>query len=151
MEGAPLVVFRARSRLCGLPIAATVETTRPLPIEAFAGTPPYVLGLSIIRGHATPVVDAGALLECASERDTRRFLVLRTGARHVALAVEEVVGVRRFAAGSVGELPSLLDPTRTGVVDALGAHDRELLVVLHTARLIPEETWRALDARGAVA
>ncbi len=34
-----------------------LETMRPLPVEPMAGTPPFMLGISVVRGVAMPVAD----------------------------------------------------------------------------------------------
>jgi purine-binding chemotaxis protein CheW len=45
-----LLLFRSGGRLCALRLESVRETTRPLPIEPIAGTPPFVLGISVMRG-----------------------------------------------------------------------------------------------------
>ena len=105
---------------------------RPLPIEAMAAMPGFVLGVSIIRGHATPVVDTATLVGTTA-RDRSRFVTLRVGARCVALLVDSVVDVRALPAG---ELPPLV--AAADAVASLGTLDRELLVVLDAARVIAE-------------
>ncbi|HEV7559125.1 MAG TPA: chemotaxis protein CheW, partial [Kofleriaceae bacterium] len=119
-------------RLCALPIADVEETMRPLPIDAMAAMPAFVLGVSIIRGHATPVVDT-AMLVGTTARDRSRFVTLRVGARRVALLVDAVVDVRVLP---VGDLPPLVATAEA--VASLGVLDRELLVVLDAARVIAE-------------
>jgi len=56
-----LLLFRIGGRLCALRLESVLETMRPLPVEPMAGTPPFVLGISIVRGVAMPVVDPARL------------------------------------------------------------------------------------------
>jgi purine-binding chemotaxis protein CheW len=93
---------------------------------------------------AFPVVDAGRFVANASLPSTR-FVVVRAGERRVALAVEAVIGVRRIPAGSLEGLPPLLASGNSNV-DAVGTLDAKLFLVLGSARLVPEATWRALEA-----
>jgi purine-binding chemotaxis protein CheW len=116
---------------------------RNLPVEPLHDLPHFVLGLSLIRGAPTPVVHLGRLLgDDAAE--TRRFVRLRLRDRSVALAVASVLGVKHVDPASLAPLPSLLGPANAQLVDAVGQLDRELLLVLGTARLVPESVWRAL-------
>jgi purine-binding chemotaxis protein CheW len=127
--------------LCALPLRDVIETLRPLPIEPLAGAPSYVCGLSILRGAPVPVVDLGLLLGVEQLRATR-LVALRVGARTVAAAVSEVLGVRTLAGN--GALPPLLKEAGHGAIQTLGSLDRELLLVLEGARIVPEEVFAQL-------
>jgi purine-binding chemotaxis protein CheW len=122
-----------------------IETMRPLPVEPLRGAPPFVLGISIIRGAPTPVVDAAALIG-ATGSTPRRFVTIRTGTRIGALAVDAVIGVHALA--SLAALPPLLDAARD-VAAAIGTLDAELLVVLDTARLVPDDVFAVLEGAPA--
>jgi purine-binding chemotaxis protein CheW len=142
------LLCRVQSRLCALPLECVLETMRPLPIEPLSGAPQFVRGLAIIRGEPVPVVDTARLLGTEETRPAR-FVAVKAGARRVALAVDSVLGVRSIPAGSLQELPSLLGDAAADIVSAIGILDAELLLVLHSARLVPEEVWARLDADGA--
>jgi purine-binding chemotaxis protein CheW len=101
--------------------------------------------MAMIRGVATPVVDAGALLGSAEAPLPTRFVTLKTAEKQVALAVEKVVGIRGLSAVSLRELPSLLRTAKSELVSEVGMLDRELLLVLQTARIVPESVWRTLQ------
>ena len=122
---------------------------RPLPVQALAGMPAFVLGLSIVRGRAIPVVDAGALLDASGARAFTRFLVLRVGARRIALAIEKILGTRAIPSASISDLPPLLGGAREETVEAVAAVDEELLLLLRAGRIVPEAAWRALDQQGS--
>jgi len=147
-DAAVFLVCSLASRLCALPLGAVLETMRPLPLVPFSGAPDFVLGLAVIRGEAVPVVDAGRL---AGDRPVRagRFVTLRAGGRTAALAVEGVMGLKTMGAASFAAFPPLLAGDDSGVVRAVAARDPGLLVVLDGVRLLPEDTWKQLDAAGA--
>jgi purine-binding chemotaxis protein CheW len=145
------LLFRVNpATLAALPAENVIETMRPLPYERIAGTPDFVLGAAVVRGVPTPIVDVGALLGMSAERDrARRWLALRVGSRIVALAVHDVLGVRRLSRSSMSAAPPpLLSTAARGAVTALSMLDGELLVVLETARLFPVDMWSAIE-RGA--
>lgn len=145
----PLLLCRLPTRLIGLPLEHVLETMRPLPVDVVSGVPPYVIGLSVIRGAAVPVVDPGRLL---GDNGTRpgRFVTVRAGARIVALAVDGVVGVRTIRTESLQGLPPLLRDAGAEAIAAIGTLDAELLLVLRSVRMMPEALPDNSDA-GAVA
>jgi purine-binding chemotaxis protein CheW len=133
-----LLLCRVPPRLIGIPVEHVIETMRPLPIEAVSGAPDYVSGVSVIRGAAVPVVDAGRLF--AGDRcQPERFVTVRAGERTVALAVGQVVGTRNVRPDSLRSLPPLLRSAGRGLIAAIATLDEELLLVLRSSHLLPEE------------
>ena len=100
----------------------------------------------MIRGAAVPVVDVDALLG-GTASDRARFVLVRCGARAAALAVDAVLGVAPVD-GSAPRAIALLQTATAGAVEALGALDRDLLVVLAAARVVPDGAWRAIGGAG---
>lgn len=143
-----LLLCRVQTRLCALPLEHVVETMRPLPFEPVSGTPHFVRGLAIIRGAPIPVVDAAWLLG-TEESQPSRFVTLTAGDRRIALAVSGVVGVQSIPTESLQELPPLLQDTAADVISAIGRLDSELLLVLRSARLVPEDLWATLGVEGS--
>jgi purine-binding chemotaxis protein CheW len=131
------LICRLRTCLCALPLEDIVETLRPLPIELVSGAPGYVLGLSIIRGVPLPVVDVSQLLSGRTSTPVR-LVVVKTGERRVAMAVDNVVGIRQIPADQLRDLPPLLRDAGAAVVSAVGTLDAELFMVLSGSRIIPE-------------
>jgi purine-binding chemotaxis protein CheW len=144
---------------------------RPLPVEPVAGAPSFVLGLAVIRGQPTPVIDAARLLSSGANSvgrpapdpvlpdatapdpvsmPARRFVTLRVGERTVALALDAVLEVRLLPPELLNDTPSLLG-SGTESVSALGALDTQLLLVLEAGRLIPESLLTALAPERASA
>lgn len=145
--GLSVLICRVGSCLCALSIGDVVETMRPLPVELVGESPPFLLGVAVIRGQVTPVVSLAALLGVA-HMVSGRFVTLGIDDRFVALAVDEVLGVRELSAETVGEIPPLLHEADAGMVSAIGTSDSDLLLVLDRSSLVPDPTW-ALIAQGA--
>lgn len=129
-----------------LPLLHVVETMRPLPIEPLADTPPFVLGVALIRGSVTPIIDVAQLIGTAGHAAPARFVTLDIAGRQVALAVERVTGVRTLPRLLLEDPPPLLQHADAGAVAAISALDAELLIVLRSARLVPDSLWSAVDA-----
>ena len=151
MKGGDLaLVFRAGSgTLAALPARHIVETMRPLVCEPLTGAPDLVIGATVLRGRPAPVVDAAVLLGAPASTPARRWIGLDVGGRAVALAVSDVIGLRRLPEASAGPaLPPLLATASRAAVGALSVLDGELLVVLTAARLVPDDVWRSLESAG---
>jgi purine-binding chemotaxis protein CheW len=141
------VVCRVGTRTCAFPLVRVAEVTPALPVRPLAGLPDFVLGLSVVRGSAIPVVDAARLLAEPSSHEPRsRFVVLHVGTRRVALAVAEVVGIRTLAGNEhFAGLPPLLAAAGDDALDAVGTSDSELLFVLGAARLLGDADWAHIE------
>jgi purine-binding chemotaxis protein CheW len=142
-SGASVVLVRAGARICALDVRQVIETMRPLPVAPLPGMPSFVLGAAVIRGGAVPVVDLDAFLGPSAGAAPRRLVLVRCGARAAALAVDEVLGVAALDPSRVTSQPLLAG----GAIEAVGALDRELLVVLEGARVVPPDAWRAISER----
>jgi purine-binding chemotaxis protein CheW len=129
------LVFRVGDTACAIASSHVVETMRPLPVIRLDRMPPFVRGVATIRGVATPVVDVAALLG-RSAHDSQRFVTVRAGARVVALAVGDVVGLARFAASDLRDRPPLLSGVDDGIVRSLAVRDAALYLVLDSARIV---------------
>lgn len=136
-----VLLVRAGAVVCSLPLSFVVEAFRALPVQPIAGAPAFVRGLAVIRGAPLPVVDLAGLLGVPGGGGAR-FVTLRTGERRVALAVDAVLGVRALDAATVAELPPLVRAASREAIEAAGALDGELLLVLRAAHVVPDEVWR---------
>lgn len=140
-----VLLVRCRSVVAALPVASAVETMRPLPAPPVAGQPPCVRGIAVIRGAPAPVLDLAVLLgggPCAATR----FVTIRAGGRLAALAVDEVLGLRRL--GEVDDLPPLLRGANPAMVGLIATLDAQLLAVLDGMRVVPESAWAAAGEGG---
>jgi len=146
----PSLLCRVGDFLCALPLEHVEEAMRPMAVEAIAGVPSFVRGLAVVRGVPIPVVDAGSLFSGVASHATR-FVTVKTGSRRIALAVDAVVGVVEIPPGSLEALPLLFQDSTLDMIAAIGTLDTDLLLVLQSARLIPEELWAVLEAGCAVA
>jgi len=149
--GQAVLLCQVGPLVCALPLAHVLETMRPLPCEPLLGTAAFVDGVAIIRGAPVPVVDLARLVGSSSDEPRGRLVVVKVGARRVALAVERVLGVRALETAQLTELPPLLGGASADVVRALGLLDARLLVVLETSKLLPEVAWSSPEAAGAQA
>jgi purine-binding chemotaxis protein CheW len=144
LEKIPTLLVRAGSRVCALRIGDVTETMRPLPVQGVPGAPAYVKGLAIVRGAPVPVLELAALVGAQDAGTTTRFVAIRAGGRPLVLAVDSVVGVRELDPGALHEVAPVLGGTSLDLVEAVGALDRDLLLILRAARTISDSLWQSL-------
>jgi purine-binding chemotaxis protein CheW len=135
-------ILRAR---CAFPLEEVIEIMRPLPVEPLANAPDWIQGVARIRGAAVPVVRLAALFQADSNDILpTRFVTLRLGQRCIALGVQSVIGVIDLSDCGLESLPPLLKSAQTDVIRTLGTLDADFLVMLNTARLVPDSVWQAM-------
>lgn len=117
---------------------------RPQPVRPLPGQPEYVDGVALIRGQTVPVVQLAVLLGAQSTGKPARFVVVRAGRREVALAVDAVIGVVPLDAGLTQSVPPLLRDAAPEAIAGIGRLDRELLIVLRSSWLLPDEVWNSM-------
>ena len=144
------LICRSGPRTLAVALQHVLETMRPLPRDELPGGPAFVSGVSLIRGALVPVVDAAALFGNSGVAAGRWVMLELAGKRQVALAVEEVVGVRDLAPEALADVPPLLQDAAPGLVAALAVLDDGLLLVLQTALLVPQDVWQLLDTTEAL-
>ena len=143
------LIVRAGTHTCALNLVDIVEIMRPLPVSPLAGGPQAVRGLSVIRGSPVPVVVLATLLNNGEHSLGTRFVTIRAGDRTVALSVDAVLGIREFEPALLSDLPPLLQGARLELLDAVGALDAELFLVLKTGKLVPDSVWALLAGKEA--
>jgi len=119
------LVFGVGDLLCALALRDVVETIRPLPVQPLAGASDILLGVSVIRGLAVPVVDTARLLGARVERACR-FVTTRTE----AYATGPVIGVLPVEPDASRPPPPMLAAAATRLVVAVGVLDSRPLLFL---------------------
>jgi purine-binding chemotaxis protein CheW len=147
--GALALVFRAGSLLCALPLDEVIETLRPLAVRPLAGTPPFVRGVTIMRGVPAPVIDVARLLG-GEQAEVVRFVAVRAERGPVAFATGPVLGIRPADAGSQirpatgpAGTTGLIGGASAALVAGVGTLDAEPLLMLQSMRVVPDEVWTA--------
>jgi purine-binding chemotaxis protein CheW len=140
------LLCRVGLRVYGIELEHVVETMRALAIEPLPGTPPFVLGLALVRGRPIPVVDVARLLGGPTSTPGARFVAIRSGDRGAALAVDSIVGVANLPRETLDSLPPLVGDVTSQAIEAIGTVDQEMLFVLKSTHVVPPSVWALIDA-----
>lgn len=134
-----ILLVRTLKWYCAFPVEAVRETCRPLPFQAVQGVPPFVRGVSVIRGVSTPVLHLGMMLSGEDYRPGQRLVNVLISSRPVAFEVDEVLGVRRLSRTQLATTQPLVRGTLTNRIESLSVLDGELLAWLDAAKLVENE------------
>lgn len=140
--GVTALVFRAGPLYCALPLGEVVETMRPLATRPLAGTPPYVRGLTILRGAPTPVIDMTRLLT-GVDGEIDRYIAVRAGRGPVACATGPVLGVQEIDVEPPEGPAALFTGVSKALIAAVGTVGTEPLLLLRGIAAVPDEVWEA--------
>jgi purine-binding chemotaxis protein CheW len=136
------LVFRAGPLLCALRLDEVVEIMRPLVVRHLAGTGSYVLGVTIMRGVPTPVIDVARLVG-GEPAAVARFVAVRTERGPIAFATGEVLGIRAAAPDAAAQHSALLGGASSRLVAGVGTIGAEPVLLLQSLRVVPDEVWAA--------
>ena len=145
--GVASLVFRAGPLLCALHLDEVIETMRPLQTRSLAGTPAFILGISVLRGVPTPVIDVSRLLG-GGPAEAERYVAVRTERGAVAMATGPILGISTVDAGPAGGHPALLGASNSRLVAGVGTLGTEPLLLLQSMRAVPDDVWEAAAAAG---
>lgn len=136
------LVFRAGPLRCSLPLGEVVETMRPLTIRPLADLPPFVRGVSIMRGVPAPVIDV-ALLLSGQAAQISRFIAVRCALGTLAFATGDVSGIWAVGPDADSHPARLLTGASAALVDAVATFDAEPLLMLSGGGLVDPKIWAA--------
>jgi purine-binding chemotaxis protein CheW len=140
--GVAALVFRAGPFYCALSLGEVIETMRPLATRPLVGTPPYVRGLTILRGAPAPVIDMTRLLT-GVETTVDRYVAVRAGHGPIVCATGPVLGVRQVHVEPPEGPAALLSGVSRTLIAAVGTVGTEPLLLLHSIAAVPDEVWEA--------
>lgn len=143
--GVAALVFCAGPLYCALPLGEVIETMRPLATRPLAGTPPYVRGLTILRGAPAPVIDMTRLLT-GVDGVLDRYVAVRAGRGPIACATGPVLGVREIRVEPPEGPAALFTGVSKALIAAVGTIGTEPLLLLHSIAAVPDDVWEAAGA-----
>ena len=142
MELAEHVVFRIADASYAIPVRCVREIVEAGPMTRVPSAPPYVRGVTNLRGTVLPVIDLAVkfgMAECAITRRTCVIAVeLETDGITTLLGVlaDSVTDVMSFGPENLEPPPAFGTHVDTAYLTALGRLGDEFVLVLNVERLL---------------
>lgn len=132
------VAFRLASEEYGFPIASVREILRVEEIVRVPQAPPFIRGVTNVRGKVLPVVEIRSRLGLPPLVPTSesRIVVLAVGPRTLGLLVDGNVRVVKVRASQVEPPPEEIVSARTDYVTGVAKRPEGLLVLLEPAKTL---------------
>ncbi|KAA2236279.1 chemotaxis protein CheW [Salinarimonas soli] len=148
-EGIRFVVFRLGEDEFGVPVEAVDEVARvPDRITRVPRTPPFLEGVTNLRGEVLPVIDGRRRFDMppAASGERRRLLVVRSERHRAGIVVDAVLGITFAPGDAVEPAPEVAGETGLvrGVVKLGG--DGRIVLLLEPAGLLTRAERGLLDA-----
>jgi purine-binding chemotaxis protein CheW len=153
-----LITFRVADEEYGIPIMAVQEIIRVPEITSVPNAPSGVIGITSLRSRIVPVMDLRtkfglrtlqAVTAGETRRDDERCLVVRIGAKSVALRVDAVNQVLQAPKSSVEQTPSIVAGKGAGSEQIRGIakldDGKRLIMLLAVEKLVHESDFSAID------
>jgi purine-binding chemotaxis protein CheW len=149
------VTLALGAELFAVPVDQVREILDYAPPFAIPESPAYVLGLTDVRGRATPTIDLRRKLGLAPLEPTAhtRILVvdipLAQGALSVGLVADRVIEVAAFAAEEIEPAPEIGVRWRSDYIGGVVRRDGGFVVLFELARLMTSDDVAMIGAEQA--
>jgi purine-binding chemotaxis protein CheW len=153
-----LITFRVAGEEYGIPIMVVQEIIRVPDITSVPNAPAGVIGITSLRSRIVPVMDLRTkfglqMLQAETtgekRRDDERCLVVRIGAKSVALRVDAVNQVLQAPKSSVEPTPSIVagDGADKEQIRGIAKLDdgKRLIMLLAVEKLVSQSDFSAID------
>lgn len=134
------LIFTVGGLLLACDVTAVREIVRPAPVTRYPGAPPFVRGLTNLRGDVLTVVDLGVRLSAEGRPvEGGRFVVAQAGDQRLVLAVDEVREVREMAEEG-SERPGADQPRNPApeLLRPVGHLDGQIVLLMDISALLRE-------------
>ena len=128
-----------------IPILTVREITSMPSVTALPELPPYVKGISNLRGSIIPIVNLKNLLNSAFDEDIgNTVIVLAAGKITFGIIVDEITGVIKADESQI-EPPENFFNTNVENIEGVAKLDNKLIVLLDSRKLLPLDDMSLLE------
>jgi purine-binding chemotaxis protein CheW len=141
-----IVVFELGGEQYGVNIAAVESIIKIQAVTRIPHTPPYVEGVTNLRGRVLPVIDLRKRfgLEPADASSDSRIVVAAMGRLEVGMIVDGVSEVLTIPDGAVEPAPTITTTADSAFITGIAKIDERLVILLDLARILSVEEQEAL-------
>ena len=137
--------FNINSSEYMIPILKVREIISMPSVTALPHLPPYVKGVTNLRGNIIPIINLKNLLDSySSEGDGNTIIVIATGKIIFGIVVDGITGVIKADESDI-EPPENFFNNNGGSIEGVAKLNNKLIVLLDTKRLLPLDDMSLLE------
>ncbi len=146
-----LVVFELANELYGVNIAAVESIIQMQAITQLPHTPPYVKGVTNLRGSVLPVLDLRIRFALPAHEDTRqtRIMIVTMGSIKAGIIVDGVSEVLRISDENIEPLPPMLNSVDSAFLKGIARLENRLIILLDLSRVLNLDEQKSIEAMTA--
>ena len=143
-----LVVFELANELYGVNIAAVESIIKMQAITQLPHTPPYVKGVTNLRGSVLPVLDLRIRFALPAQDDTRqtRIMIVTMGSIKAGIIVDGVSEVLRISEESIEPLPPMLNSVDSTFLKGIARLENRLIILLDLSCVLNLDEQKSIEA-----
>jgi purine-binding chemotaxis protein CheW len=145
-EKQQIIVFKLDNKLYGVNIGQIREITRICEIAPVPNSPPYINGVTNLRGQVTTVIDLRRRLGLPLKGFDKesRMMVIESEGRSAGMIVDSVVEVTMLPRSDIEETPELArtDEDHTAYLKGVGKKEGKLIILVDLHELLE---WKTHD------
>ena len=125
-----LVVFELANEFYGINIATVESIIKMQPITQLPQTPPYVKGVTNLRGSVLPVIDLRIRFGQQTQDETRqtRIIIVSMGNVKVGMVVDGVSEVLQVSGEVIEPLPPMVNSVNSAFLQGIARLEDRLMV-----------------------
>jgi chemotaxis signal transduction protein/chemotaxis regulatin CheY-phosphate phosphatase CheZ len=140
--------FKLHTGEFGIPITKVREIINLPDITRIPQSPPYLKGITNLRGSVIPVVDLKKLIKVQATEGGSKVIVIASGRITFGLLIDGITGVISIDEGAI-ESPENLPQGHVDQVEGVAKLDGRLIVLLDIKKLIPLDDMSLLEDMAA--
>ena len=137
--------FKVNSSEYMIPILTVREIITMPSVTALPHLPPYIKGITNLRGSIIPIINIKNLLNaCGTEGDGNTIIVISTGKITFGIIVDAITGVVKADESDI-EPPENFFNNSADNIEGVAKLNNKLIVLLNTKRLLPLDDMSLLE------
>jgi purine-binding chemotaxis protein CheW len=143
-----MVVFELADEHYGLDIATVEGIIKLQPITKMPHTPPFVEGVTNLRGTIVPVIDLRKRFDLPHQDETAesRIVVVYMDKSKVGMTVDGVSQVLRINSEAIEPPPPMATTVHSAFIKGIAKLDNQLVILLDLNKVLSHEEFSSLQA-----
>ena len=143
-----LVIFELAKEFYGINIAVVESIIKMQAITQLPHTPPYMKGVTNLRGSVLPVIDLRTRFALEVKEDTRqtRIIIVTMGSIKVGVVVDGVSEVLRVSDDLIEPLPPMVNSVNSAFLKGIVRLENRLIILLDLGKILDLNEQQVLEA-----